>query len=119
MRKIGLEKVIEGGGRDGCDGFEGVGEVQGNCIDQEEEVDRRAERRLPRSAYRRGSLSLNGLMGDGAIDPYQNLRHCDCDDVSRLLGVKVSTHEMRSFGAVLTVVAVDERERHLALNAGD
>jgi len=102
-----------------CGGFEGVEVAQGNCIDQGEEVDRRAEQRSPRSTYRRGSLSLNGLMGDGVIDPYQNLRHCDCDGVSRILGVEVSGHGMRLFGVALTVVAVDGRERYLALNAGD
>ena len=101
-----------------CGGFGGVGEAQGSCIDQGEEVDRRAERRLPRSTYRRGLSSLNGLTGDGAIDPCQNLRHCDCDDVSWLLGVVVSGHGMSLFGAVLTVVAVDGRERYLALKAG-
>ena len=96
-----------------CGGVEDVGEVQGSCIGQGEEVDRRAERRSPRSTYHRGSLSLNGLTGDGVIDPYQNLRHCDCDDVSWLLGVEV-LGGMRFVGAALTVAGVDGRERYLA-----
>jgi len=102
-----------------CGGFEGVGEVQGSCIDQGEGVDRRAERRSPRSTYHRCSLSLNDLTGDGVIDPYQNLRHCDCDGASWLLGVEVSGHGMRLIGVVLTVVAVDVREWYLALNVVD
>jgi len=102
-----------------CGGFEGVAEVRDSCIDQGEEVGHRAERRSPRSTYHRGSLSLNGLMGDAVIDPCRNLRHCDYDGVPRLLGAEVSGHGMRWFGVALTVVVVGGRERCLALSVRD
>jgi len=89
------------------DGFEGVAEVHGNCIDQGEEVDRLVERRLLRSAYHRGSLNLNDLTADEVIAPYQNWHHCDYDYVQWLLGADVSDREARWLGVASTVAGVD------------
>ena len=77
-----------------CDGFEGVAEVQGNCMDRGDGVDRHVEQRMPRSASHRGLSNLNGWRVDEAISPCQNWHHYGCDDVPWFLGVKALDREM-------------------------
>ena len=81
-------KVSGVGERGAYGAFEGGAEVRDNCIDRGEGVDHHVERRMPRSAYHRGSSSLNGWTVDEAISPYQNWHHCGCGYVPWLLGVK-------------------------------
>lgn len=119
MQGTELGKAIGEGEWGVCGGFEGVVEVQGDCIDQGEGVDRHMKRRSPRSTYHRGWSNLNGLTADEVIALYQNWRHCDCDYVRWLLGVEVSDREARWLEVALTVVGVDGRERYLALDMND
>jgi len=116
MQKSEMAKVIEEGGQGVCGGFEGVVGVRGNRIDQREGADHRAERKLLRLTYRQGSSSLNDLTADGVTGLYLNWRHCDYDYVSSLLGAEVSGRATHWLGvALIAVVAVDWRERCLAL----
>lgn len=93
MQKPELAKEIGEGGQCVRGGFEGVVGVQGNCIDQREGVDHRAERRSLRLTYRQGSSNLNGLTADGVTGLCRNWHHCDYDYASSLPGAEVSSRE--------------------------